>query len=67
MWEKIDNKTKIFQLFKPLTERQHLEKDLDTARITRNRLKKEKLRIDGEIEVNNMMIQHLEFELENLK
>jgi len=57
----------MWQLFKPLTERQHLEKELDNAHVMREQMMREQSKINRMIDANLMMIQHLETELENMK
>lgn len=57
----------MFQLFKPLTDVQYTQRDLETYQRFERELVAERNRLNGMIEANKMMIEHLENELESMK
>lgn len=57
----------MFQLFKPLTDVQYTQRDLETYQRFERELVAERNRLNGMIEANKMMIQQLENELEMMK
>lgn len=57
----------MFQLFKPLTDKQYTQRDLENHQRFERELVAEQRRINGMIDANKMMIQQLENELEMMK
>ena len=57
----------MFQLFKPITDVQYTQRDLETYQRFERELVAERNRLNGMIDANKMMIEHLENELESMK